>query len=177
MPTPQNFATRIAPDVIYNCINTGVFPSVVIAQAILESGSGTSKQAQNMNNLFGHAASALWTGKKARTVPNGHFWRVYDSVSQCIAAHINILKKPAYRLAGVIVAKTPFAQAMALQTAGYNTGQDRSRYAQKLSGIITSSHLQQYDQQLFAIERSKNKNHLAFHEQGPVTKIVHTIFG
>lgn len=95
MPTPQNFATRIAPDVIYNCINTGVFPSVVIAQAILESGSGTSKQAQNMNNLFGHAASALWTGKKARTVPNGHFWRVYDSVSQCIAAHINILKKPA----------------------------------------------------------------------------------
>lgn len=175
MSAPAVFASQIAPDVISNCINTGVFPSVVIAQAIEESGSGSSKQAQQMNNLFGHMASASWTGRKARTVPGGHFWRVYDSIAQCVSAHINILKKSAYRLAGVITANTPFQQALALQTAGYNTGADRNRYAAKLDSIIKTLGLQQYDQQMFSLERQKNSNRLAFHEQAPVTKFIHTL--
>lgn len=177
MPAPQVFAQQIAGDVIANCVNTGIFPSVVIAQGIEESASGTSKQAQFFHNLFGHMASALWPGKSGRTVPNGKLWRVYDSVAQCIGAHINILKKPAYRLAGVITAKTPFAQALALQNAGYNKGKDRAQYAAKLNKIITGLGLQKYDQQLFAIERRQNTNHLAFHEQSQAIKIAHTIFG
>jgi flagellum-specific peptidoglycan hydrolase FlgJ len=102
---------------------------------------------------------------------------VYDSLSQSIAAHINVLKRPAYQLAGAFTAQTPFAQALALQKAGYNTGPDREQYAAKLARIITSSGLQQFDQQLFAIEKIRNKNGLAYHEQTPITRTLHNIFG
>jgi len=177
MPPAQEFAQAIAADVVNNCVNTGVFPSVVIAQAIEESASGSSKLARLFNNLFGHVASSLWSGRKGQTVPGGKFWRVYDSIADCVAAHINILKRPMYRLAGVISAKTPFEQALALEKGGYDTGPDHSQYALKLSRIIKGMNLQQYDQQLFRIERAKNTNGLAFHEQSGATKLVHNIFG
>lgn len=171
MPAPAAFALSIAPDVITNCVNTGIFPSVVIAQAIEESGSGTSKLA-GYNNLFGHAASSSWLGKVIQTVKGGRFWRVYDSIAQCVAAHIRILKKPLYLVHGILTAKTPYAQALALQHAGYNTGPDREQYALKLAKIIKGLGLEQYDKQLIAIERKKNKNGLAFHEQSPVIQTI-----
>lgn len=175
MPS-SNFAQQIAPTVIANCLNTGVFPSVVIAQAIEESGSGTSKIAQMFNNLFGHMANANWTGKKGQTTPHGNFWRWYSSISDCIAAHIVILKKPKYQLSGVTRAKTPFEQAQALQLGGYNTGPDKEQYAAKLAHIIKSYNLQQYDSMLFAQERRINKNGLAYYQQPALSKMLNKLF-
>lgn len=175
MPSP--FAGSIAPDVISNCVNTGIFPSVVIAQAIQESGSGSSVIARRFNNLFGHIASLRWGGKVGQTLKGGKKWRWYDSIAQCVQAHVGILRRPVYKMAGVITATTPFEQALALQIGGYDTGPDRAQYADKLGRIIRQNNLQQYDQQLFAIERKMNKNRLAFHEQGGLTKILHTIIG
>ncbi|MGZ3983425.1 MAG: glycoside hydrolase family 73 protein [Mucilaginibacter sp.] len=171
MPAPQAFAQTIAADAVHSCVNTGVFPSVVIAQAIEESGSGSSKLAK-YNNLFGHKAGRTWLGRKIQMVAGGSFWRVYDSIAQAITAHTRILKNKA----GVIKASTPFAQALALQKAGYNTGPDREQYAQKLARIIKSYNLQQYDTQLINIEKSINKNGLAFHQQSSLTKTLHQIF-
>jgi len=174
MPS-SSFAQRIAPDVIANCINTGVFPSVVIAQAIQESGSGTSKIAQMYNNIFGHMANANWTGKKGQTTPHGNVWRWYNSISDAISAEIVILKKPIYLAAGVVTAKNPFAQAKAIQAAGFNRGGDRAQYADKLSRIIKENNLQQYDNQMFAQERSINKNHLAYYQQPAISKVLHNL--
>lgn len=171
MPTPAGFAASIATDAINTCVNTGVFPSVVIGQAIEESGSGSSKLAQLYKNLFGHTASSTWLGKKAQTVPGGKFWRVYDSIEQAIAAHVSILRHPIYRMAGVITAKTPYEQALALQKAGYNTGPDRAQYALKLTKIITGLNLQQYDDMMIKLERKKN-NGLAYHEMDPLTRTI-----
>ena len=70
-----------------------------------------------LNNIFGHAASALYPGKKGQTVPGGKWWRAYNSIADAIAAHIGILQRPLYKLAGVLNAKTPYSQARALQLA------------------------------------------------------------
>jgi flagellum-specific peptidoglycan hydrolase FlgJ len=39
-----------------------ILPSLTIAQAILESGWGSSKLSQKANNLFGIKASSSWSG-------------------------------------------------------------------------------------------------------------------
>lgn len=177
MADVNSFIAQIAPAAVQDCVNTGVFPSLVIAQAIEESGAGSSKLARLFNNLFGHMASAAWTGKKAQTKPNGRFWRVYDNVTDCITAHISVLKRPLYRLAGVFNTKTPLDQALALQKAGYNTGADRAQYAGKLYKLIKTYDLQRFDKQMQAIERSKNTNGLAYTEQPGATLTLHQIFG
>ncbi|MBD1364375.1 glucosaminidase domain-containing protein [Mucilaginibacter sp. ZT4R22] len=175
----KTFAEEIAPGVITSCLNTGVFPSLVIAQAIQESGSGQSKQAKLFTNFFGHMASKEWKdmGKAGQTVKGGRFWRIYNSVEDCITGHINILKKPLYRLKGVFKARTPFEQALAIQKAGYNTGPDRNEYALKLSKIIKGLDLQKYDREMISLERRKNTNGLAYSEQPAVTLTLQNIFG
>jgi len=175
MGQPALFAAQIAPDAINSCINTGVFPSVVIAQAIQESGSGQSKLAQLGKNFFGHIATASWAGRTIQLVKNGKLWRVYDSVAQSIKAHLHVLNSPLYHLAGVFSAKTPFEQIQALQQAGYDAGPDKAQYAAKISRIITGLNLQQYDEALFAIERRQNHDHLAFYQRNALQKLVHNI--
>ncbi|QKJ28426.1 glucosaminidase domain-containing protein [Mucilaginibacter mali] len=173
--TPQQFAQSIAPTVIADCLNTGVFPSVVIAQGIQESGSGSSPLATRFKNLFGHMASATWKGLTAQLVPGGKEWRVYNSIADSIAAHIQVLKQTKYRLAGAFAAKTPADQAQALQNAGYNKGADRDQYAAKLTRIIKLYGLEKYDAQMIAMERQKNENNLAYSEQDTITRHIHNL--
>lgn len=75
-----------------------VLPSVVIAQAIKESGWGKSELAQNANALFGIKKNG-WTGRvyikdAIEQNPNGSYridkneeWRAYDSWEQSILDH------------------------------------------------------------------------------------------
>lgn len=75
-----------------------VLPSVVVAQAIKESGFGTSELAQNANALFGIKLNG-WTGRsyvKDATEQNADgsyrtdqnvLWRAYDSWEQSILDH------------------------------------------------------------------------------------------
>jgi flagellum-specific peptidoglycan hydrolase FlgJ len=165
----------IAPAAVQSCVNSGIFPSVVIGQAIWESDSGRSTLASKFNNLFGHIASSSWMGATAKL--GGKLWRAYGSVIDSIKAHIEALKKPKYWLRGIGKAKTPFEQAQIIQDAGYNTGPDRKKYAANLSAIIRQYNLQQYDEQLFAIEKKTNSNNLAFRDQSGLTKFLHSITG
>lgn len=173
----MSFVQNIAPAVVASCVNTGVFASVVIAQAIEESAAGRSPQAVKGNNLFGHKASSTWAGKTMQTVAGGALWRVYGSVSDSINAHIGILKRMSAKLAGAFKVKTPYEQTAALQKSGYDAGPDRAQYAQKLNTIISALNLQQYDQQQFALERQKNPNKLAYKDQPALTLALHNIIG
>ncbi|RFZ84765.1 hypothetical protein DYU05_03935 [Mucilaginibacter terrenus] len=170
----KTFAEQIAPDVVTACVNTGVFPSVVIAQAIQESAAGQSKQARFFNNLFGHSATKS-TGKQ--TVKGGRFWRFYDSVSEAIQSHINLLKRPLYRLKGVTSAKSPYEQVLAIQKTGYNAGPDRDVYAKKLAAIIKAYNLERYDREMQRIEQEKNTNGLAYAAQPGITLALQNLFG
>ena len=79
-----------------------VLPSVVVAQAMKESGFGTSELAQNANALFGIKLNG-WTGRsyvKDATEQNAdgsyrtdsnELWRAYDSWEQSIIDHNDYL--------------------------------------------------------------------------------------
>lgn len=131
----------------------GLFPSVLIAQAILESGWGKSTLASKYNNLFGIKASATWTGKVVNLKTNEIFdgvettvtsgFRVYDTWKQSISDRNKFLREnPRYTKAGVFTATDPLAQIQALKTAGYATAEN---YVSSLWNIVQLYDLQQYD--------------------------------
>lgn len=59
----MSFVDKLAPLAIKYGKANGVLPSMIIAQGILESRSGTSELARNANNLFGIKAGSGWTGE------------------------------------------------------------------------------------------------------------------
>lgn len=134
-------------------VGTGVFPSVVLAQAILESDNGNSALASKHNNYFGIKADPSWTGQKVNMqtgevfngerVTIGAWFRVYKNPGESFRDHSKFLKEnPRYQKAGVFKASTPEAQADALQKAGYATD---PKYAWKLKSIIAGSNLKRFD--------------------------------
>src|SRR5687768_10118249 len=87
---------------------TGLFASVMMAQAILESSDrkgipGNSSLARIYNNHFGIKADKSWKGKKVNlktrevfegtAVLIGDFFRVYDDAVQSFADRVAFLKK------------------------------------------------------------------------------------
>ncbi|WP_349399629.1 glycoside hydrolase family 73 protein, partial [Clostridium perfringens] len=58
-----NFISQIVSGAKQSYEETGIFPSITLAQAILESGWGRSGLAIKANNLFGIKADSGWKGK------------------------------------------------------------------------------------------------------------------
>ncbi len=145
------------------CAGTKIFPSVKMAQAILESTgkvknewiAGASKLAFKYNNFFGikDQANDEWHGDKVnlptrevikgKSVTVDSFFRVYDSPLASFQDHSKFLQKnPRYKKAGVFDAETPEEQAHKLQAAGYATDPN---YAKLLIGIIQAYGLKDLD--------------------------------
>lgn len=123
-----------------------VLPSVVIAQAIKESGWGKSELAQNANALFGVKKNG-WTGRvyikdaieqntdgSYRTDKNAE-WRAYDSWEESIIDHNTYLAERStdggktLRFAPVIGCSNYILSCQYLQECGYATSQT---YAESL---------------------------------------------
>jgi flagellum-specific peptidoglycan hydrolase FlgJ len=137
---------------------TGLFPSLMMAQAILESSDikgvpGNSTLARLHNNHFGIKADKSWTGKKVnlktrevydgQSVMIGDYFRVYDHAQQSFKDRVEFLKKHSrYTKAGVFTAKTPEQQAQALKDAGYATD---PHYATILQAMIAKLNLHELD--------------------------------
>jgi len=137
----------------------GLFPSVLMAQAILESSdkngaAGEGFLAKYYNNHFGVKADSSWQGKKVKvmtrevisgkevTLPD--FFRVYEKAEQSFKDRNQFLvSNSRYKKAGVFDAPTPEAQAEALQRAGYATDPN---YAAKVKGLIQSLNLKALDE-------------------------------
>ncbi len=155
MATKQTiFIESIAGKVIEAVKNTGLFPSVMIAQAILESAWGKSPLSSKCHNYFGIKADNSWRGKQApfrtREVINGEDkfimapFRVYDSIEEGFKDRVLFLQKNSnYKRNNVFSAATPFEQAIDLQKAHYATD---PKYAERVSVIIRQYGLEQYDQ-------------------------------
>lgn len=145
---------KYGPDAVAAAQDSGIFPSVMLSQAILESSGkvggvyepAQSLLAKNANNLFGIKAGAGWSGPtitlKTGEYLNGQYvtvngvFRKYASFGESFKDYINFLKvNPRYAAAGVFTAKTPQEQADALQRAGYATD---PLYSSKIKSIIES---------------------------------------
>jgi flagellum-specific peptidoglycan hydrolase FlgJ len=135
---------------------SGLFPSVVMAQMIIESGWGESKLSSQYNNMFGIKATKNWKGEvvnmPTREVINGQEvtmtepFRVYASKGASIKDRNRFLRNnKRYQMTGVFSAKSPEQQAVALQNAGYATD---PRYASTLINVIKRHNLYALDELL-----------------------------
>jgi len=139
-----------------NFEETGILPSIVIAQAILESNWGQSELAVIANNLFGIKADSYWDGTIATfntfeysgALQEAQF-RKYEDWYNSIADHTEfLLANPRYTEAGLFDATTYRGQSQALQDAGYSTAVDEYGnlvYARRLQELIRQYNLQLLD--------------------------------
>lgn len=138
----KDFFTKVAAAAPANM--RGLYVSVMLAQAALESGYGQSQLTQKYNNYFGILADSSWNGKKV-TFSNGFTYRVYSNVRESVRDYVNFLSSNSrYKKAGVFGAKSPEEEARALQAANY--AGSSTTYASKLISIINSNNLKQYDE-------------------------------
>lgn len=150
-----DFINRHKADVIEATAGTGLFPSVKMAQMILESADnlgrpGMGVTAVRAKNYFGIKADGSWKGAKlAFNTPNDaqpvSYFRVYSSAKDSVQDHSAFLiKNPRYANHGVFTALNPEQQALALEKAGYAEG---SNYAGKLVNLINTYNLRSLDEE------------------------------
>lgn len=137
----------------------GLFPSVIIAQAILESGWGESALTKTYNNHFGMKKGSGtnyggWGGQtvtlKTGEVINGQrvtingVFRVYPSLQASIIDH-NGLFYTLSRYKAVLTAKTPQEQIQAIKNGGYATA---TNYVNSVMKVINDNNLTRFDTML-----------------------------
>lgn len=137
-------------DIVREAVHgTGLFASVMMAQAILESADkngipGNSTLARVYHNHFGIKSGTSWRGKRVnlrtrevlegKCVTMDDYFRVYDDATQSFRDRVRFLiRNGRYMRHGVFRATTPQAQADALQAAGYATD---PHYARLLKLLI-----------------------------------------
>lgn len=152
----KKFIEELKPEAINIYKKYGIFPSITIAQAILESGWGKSDLTVNANNLFGIKADSSWKGKKVSMKTSEYYdktindyFRVYDNKIQSITDYGDfIYKNKRYKENGVFASTYYIEQAKAIEKAGYSTKENKKgekMYAELLINIIRENNLQIID--------------------------------
>lgn len=146
-----DFIKKHKQEVIDATFTTGIFPSVKMAQMIIESAdskgiAGNGITARMAKNFFGIKANNAWKGKKMafntpRDAQPVSYFRVYETVLDSIVDHTKFLQvNPRY--AAVFKAQTPYLQLVAIQKAGYA---ENKNYAAVLNQIIVDYKLTSLD--------------------------------
>lgn len=148
------FIPTIAPLVVAENNRRGkpLFPSVVIAQAICESGWGQSKIMMKANAIFGIKATSSWKGKfynaNTQECYDGSTYtnitacfRAYNNLAESISDYFDLItKSERYRKA--CVSNSPLECITAIKNGGYATN---PTYINTIMSIINSNNLTQYD--------------------------------
>ena len=155
------FVEKIAPMVqeVF-CGSRGVNPSVVIAQAILESGYGTSKLSK-YNNIFGlnnyndgYLVNAGYVLIEVPQEKNGKLYYNYekmatfDNLMDCIKSLKKWYTRTKYIESLRVAGNDSTKQIIAIKNCGYATD---SKYVDKIVDIIKRCNLKQYDR-LYSIQ-------------------------
>ena len=141
----QKYIDQYAPIAVDNCKTYGIPASIILAQGILESGSGNSKLAKNANNHFGIKCHNDWQG--------GRFYQDDDAKDECFRSYDNVRESfrdhalfltTKKRYAFLFKLKTTDYKGWAkgLKKAGYATN---TKYPQLLIGIIETYELYRFD--------------------------------
>ena len=129
-----------------------LFSSVVIAQAICESGWGQSKIMMKANAIFGIKATSSWKGKvynaNTQECYDGSTYtnikacfRAYNSLAESIADYFNLILGLS-RYKGAINTSSPLECITAIKNGGYATS---PTYINTIMSIINSNNLTKYD--------------------------------
>jgi LysM repeat protein len=150
----SEFIPTIAPLVVAENKKRGnpLFSSVVIAQAICESGWGQSKIMMKANAIFGIKATSSWKGKvynaNTQECYDGSTYtnitacfRAYNSLAESISDYFDLItKSERYRKA--CVSNSPLECITAIKNGGYATS---PTYINTIMSIINSNNLTKYD--------------------------------
>lgn len=152
--TPNEFINYVAPKVVQENKKRGfpLFASVVIAQAILETGWGRSGIMMKANALFGIKATESWKGKvySAYTKEVYNFnsvtikdtFRAYNNIEDSIADYFRLIyTTERYRAA--ITTETPRDCITSIIKSGYATDPD---YIKKVMKLIEQYRLTDFDE-------------------------------
>ncbi|WP_027108679.1 glucosaminidase domain-containing protein [Lacticigenium naphthae] len=156
----QSFLDQFAPLAKKYATQYNLYPSVMLAQAILESGWGNSSLSQPpYHQMFGIKASGDFSGDYItvptqewivdKTHPEGGYYitimdefRVYPSYDEAFLDQANFLQKTRYKNVNMSASPTYRHATQALKDAGYATDPN---YPHKLNAIISRYKLYQYD--------------------------------
>lgn len=152
--TKSEFIPTIAPLVQAENKRRGypLFSSVVIAQAICESGWGQSKIMMKANAIFGIKATSRWKGKvynaNTQECYDGSTYtnitacfRAYDSLAESISDYFDLILGLS-RYQGAINTSSPLECITAIKNGGYATS---PTYINTIMSIINSNDLTKYD--------------------------------
>lgn len=152
--TKNEFIPTIAPLVVAENKKRGnpLFSSVVIAQAICESGWGQSKIMMKANAIFGIKATSNWKGKvynaNTQECYDGSTYtnitacfRAYDSLAESIADYFDLILGLS-RYQEAINTSSPLECITAIKNGGYATS---PTYINTIMSIINSNNLTKYD--------------------------------
>ena len=136
-----------------------LYPSVTIAQAIHESGWGTSKKMVAANALFGvkvgnsaYKFGSAWHGAAYKTGTTEYYdgktatkivdwFRQYSTVEDAVCDYMDMLLH-CKRYRGAVSRRTPKESIEGIVDGGYATG---PKYAQYIMNLITQYNLTKYD--------------------------------
>mgnify|MGYP001185093879 CR=1 FL=1 len=153
--TRSEFIATVAPVAVKVRVDGGpLFPSVSVAQALLETGG----RIPAWNNIVGYKVGSgrctpYWDGKSVRkgtwevydgrTVQTAADFRAYESIEHCLKDQaLLFLNNARYR--AVVDAPDPESQARALRACGYATD---PLYADKIISIRKTYGLAKYDEE------------------------------
>ncbi len=166
MSKVTDFFEKYGPIAVDVCAGTGVFPSVALAQAALETGYAVSKP---YNNMFGHKAYTGWTGRVYSATTHEHIngkdvvfkgtgksypsraaaiseganketiFKAYDTEKDAWKDYVSLIVR---RYKKALDASNPFDQIRAIKDGGYATS---ATYVDKVSSIIRTNNLEEWD--------------------------------
>ena len=150
--------------------------SITLAQALLESGAGTSYLAKNANNHFGIKVGTGWSGPyvtRDDDHKNEHF-RKYKNVEESYEDHSQFLLKDRYKRLFDLNPLDYKAWARGLKACGYATS---PTYAERLITIIETYELDDYDEDRIGLRKYKRKTQPEVQYTAPTKHPVRTVNG
>lgn len=152
MAYQNDFISEIAPVIVRVAKAYGYkYPSVVIAQACVESAYGKSRLATQYYNFFGLKAGSAWQGAsvnlatkeeyKAGTLTEiKDYFRIYTSLEAGVRGYFEFIK--ASRYANLKTASSAKDYLEKIKADGYATS---STYVSTVWGVVTNFNLTSYD--------------------------------
>lgn len=145
---PSSFFNALGP-IAEKYDDTGLYPSVMLAQAALESNFGESQLSFDYNNYFGIKAHGHHRSVKLATTEyyDGtettirDYFCVYSSPADCFEDYAELIVSNE-NYADAVGAKSPAVAARALQEGGYATD---PYYASKVISVINEYNLTRFD--------------------------------
>ena len=130
--------------------------SITLAQALLESGAGSSYLATHANNHFGIKVSSDWSGPHVKQDDDrkNEKFRKYKNVADSYEDHSKFLLKDRYKRLFDLDPMDYKAWARGLKACGYATS---PTYANRLITIIETYELDDYDEERVGLRKRKKK--------------------